>query len=254
MADSAPLARDERRTASVISIRDLQTRCSRCDIRELCLPVGLDAAALRQLDHVITTRRRVRRGEALFHTDDPFAALFAVRVGTLKISVRSADGREQITGYQMSGDLVGLDGIASGHHQCNAIALEDSEACVMPFERLAEIARDVAPLQRTLHRFLSREIGRDQQLMLALGRLGAEERLAAFLLNLGERHRARGFASREFVLRMTRAEIGNYLGLTLETVSRLFSQLQRDGLLQVDGRLIRTLDLEGLRKRAGQDC
>jgi CRP/FNR family transcriptional regulator len=254
MADSARVARGEERRASVVSIRDLQTRCSRCDIRELCLPVGLDDAALRQLDHVVRTRRRVKRGESLFHAGDPFAELFAVRVGTFKITILAYDGREQITGYQMSGDLVGFDGISTGRHQCNAIALEDSEACVMPFDGLAEIARTVAPLQLSLHRFLSREIGRDQQLMLTLGRLGAEERLAAFLVNLAERHRARGFASREFVLRMTRAEIGNYLGLTLETVSRLFSRLKREGLLQADGRVIRNLDLEGLRKRAGRTC
>lgn len=254
MADSARLPREEQRAASVVSIRDLQTRCSRCDIRELCLPVGLDDAALRQLDHVVRTRRRVKRGEALYRTGDSFAELFAVRVGTFKVTILASDGREQITGYQMSGDLVGFDGISTGRHQCNAIALEDSEACVMPFDGLAEVARTVAPLQLSLHRFLSREIGRDQQLMLALGRLSAEERLATFLVNLAERHHARGFASREFVLRMTRAEIGNYLGLTLETVSRLFSRLQREGLLQADGRLIRNLDLEGLRKRAGRTC
>jgi CRP/FNR family transcriptional regulator len=254
MTESARSASAATPSAKVISIRDLQARCSRCDIRELCLPVGLDAVALRQLDQVVTTRRRVKRGEALFRAGDPFGSLFAVRVGTFKMAVAAPDGGEQITGYQMSGDLLGLDGISSGSHQCNAIALEDSEACVMPFDRLAEVARVVSALQLSLHRFLSREIGRDHQLMLALGRLGAEERFAAFLVNLGERHRARGFASSEFVLRMTRAEIGNYLGLTLETVSRLFSRLQRQGLLQVDGRVVRGLDLEGLRKRAGQAC
>ena len=127
MADSARVARGEERRASVVSIRDLQTRCSRCDIRELCLPVGLDDAALRQLDHVVRTRRRVKRGESLFHAGDPFAELFAVRVGTFKITILAYDGREQITGYQMSGDLVGLDGISTGRHQCNAIALRTAK-------------------------------------------------------------------------------------------------------------------------------
>lgn len=254
MAESARTAPVEESPANIISIGDLRTRCSRCDIRELCLPVGLDASALRQLDDVVTTRRRVKRGEPLYRTGDTFLALYAVRVGTFKTTVITADGREQITGYQMSGDLLGLDGIASRHHRCAANALEDSETCVMPFERLAEVARAVSALQQSLHRFLSREIGRDQQLMLALGRLRGEERVAAFLINLAERHRARGFAANEFVLRMTRAEIGNYLGLELETVSRLFSRLAREGLLQVNGRVVRGLDLEGLRKRAGERC
>jgi CRP/FNR family transcriptional regulator len=254
MAESSRVERVEHAPANVISIRDLRIRCSRCDIRELCLPVGLDAHALQQLDEVVATRRRIKRGEALHRAGDPFTTLCAVRVGTFKTTVLAPDGREQITGYQMSGDVLGLDGIASGRHRCDAIALEDSEACVMPFDRLAEVARAVPALQQSLHRLLSREIGLDQQLMLTLGKLRAEERLAAFLVNLGERHRTRGFASSEFVLRMTRAEIGNYLGLELETVSRLFSRFSREGLLQVDGRIVRRLDIEGLRKRSGERC
>lgn len=254
MAESRRIDRAGHAPASAISIRDLRTRCSRCDIRELCLPLGLDASALRQLDEVVTTRKRIKRREALYRAGDPFSTLCAVRVGTFKTRVLAPDGREQITGYQMSGDLLGLDGIASGRHRCDAIALEDSEACIMPFDSLAEVARAVPALQQSLHRLLSREIGRDQRLMLALGKLRAEERLAAFLVNLGERHRARGFASSEFVLRMTRTEIGNYLGLELETVSRLFSRFSREGLLQVEGRILRRLDIEGLRTRSGERC
>jgi CRP/FNR family transcriptional regulator len=239
---------------TVINISDLRIRCSRCSLRELCLPGGLDANAMRRIDELVTTRRRLKRGEVLYRAADVFTALYAIRVGTCKTTVLASEGREQITGYQMTGDLLGFDGISMGRHQCDAVALEDTEACVIPFGRLEEIARAVSPVQHNLHQMLSREITDDHKLMLALGRLRAEERVAAFLVNLAERFRARGYAPTEFVLRMTRAEIGNYLGLTLETVSRLFSRLQADGLLEVHGRVIKHLDVEALRKRTGHPC
>lgn len=254
MADSAPNVRSAMQPATVISIRDLRTRCSRCSIRELCLPVGLDLDALKQLDNVITTRTRLKKGETLYRTGDAFTALYAIRFGSCKITVLTSEGREQISGYHMPGDLLGLDGIAQGRHECHAVGLEDTEVCVMPFDRLEELARTVAPLQHNLHQFLSREIGREQNLMLVLGGMRAAERLAAFLLNLAERYQRRGYSSTEFTLRMTREEIGSYLGLKLETISRLFSRFQQQGLLQVHGRVVRRLDLPALRKLTGQHC
>jgi CRP/FNR family transcriptional regulator len=251
MAHSVQSVRPAIQPATVISIRDLQTRCSRCGIREMCLPVGLDADALRKLDAVVTTRTRVRKGGAIYRAGDAFTALYAIRLGTCKTMVLASDGREQISGYHLVGDLLGLDGIAHGQHQCHAVALEDSEVCVMPFDGLEELARAVAPLQRNLHRFLSREIGREQHLMLVLGSLRAEARLAAFLLNLADRYRMRGYASTGFILRMTREEIGSYLGLKLETVSRLFSRFHAEGLLQVHARTVSKLDLPALRTLAG---
>jgi CRP/FNR family transcriptional regulator len=254
MADSAPNVRSAMQPATVISIRDLRTRCSRCSIRELCLPVGLDLDALKQLDNVITTRTRLKKGETLYRTGDAFTALYAIRFGSCKITVLTSEGREQISGYHMPGDLLGLDGIAQGRHECHAVGLEDTEVCVMPFDRLEELARTVAPLQHNLHQFLSREIGREQNLMLVLGGMRAAERLAAFLLNLAERYQRRGYSSTEFTLRMTREEIGSYLGLKLETISRLSSRFQQQGLLQVRGRVVRRLDLPALRNLTGQHC
>jgi CRP/FNR family transcriptional regulator len=223
-------------------------------MRELCLPVGLDADALRQLDSAIANRMRIKKGGKLYRAGDPFTALYAIRLGSCKTTVLAEDGREQITGYHMMGDILGLDGIGTEHHGCEAVALEDTEVCTLPFDRLEELARAVAPLQHNLHQFLSRDIGREQNMMLMLGSMRAEERLAVFLLNLSDRYRKRGYSSTEIVLRMTREEIGSYLGLQLETVSRLFSRFQEEGLLQVQGRVLKLLDLTALRQLAGRRC
>ena len=219
-------------------------------MRELCLPVGLEPEALRQLDAVVANRIKLKKGDKLYRAGEPFSALYAVRLGSCKTTVLAEDGREQITGYHMLGDILGLDGIGTEKHGCEAVALEDTEVCTIPFNRLEELARDVAPLQHNLHQFLSRDIERHHKVMLMLGSM----RLAVFLLNLSDRYRRRGYSSTEIVLRMTREEIGSYLGLKLETVSRLFSRFQEEGLLQVQGRVLKLLDLSALKQLAGQHC
>ncbi len=241
-------------TAPVISLRELKSHCSTCSLRELCLPVGLERDALRQLDELVTRRVRLKKGDALYRPGDTFAALYAIRLGSCKTTVLAEDGREQVAGYHMLGDVIGMDGIGAGYHGCQAVALEDSEYCVLPFDELENLGRSVAPLQRNLHQFLSREISRNHSVMLQLGSMRAEERLAAFLVNLSQRHRERGYSSTEFVLRMTREEIGSYLGLKLETVSRLFSRFHQEGLIQVQGRSVKLLDLSVLKQLLGHRC
>ena len=221
-------------------------------MRTLCLPVGLSETDLEELEALLGNRTKLKKGDALFHNGAPFTALYAVKLGTLKTTVLSDDGREQVAGYHMAGDLLGLDGMGEDRHGCEAIALEDSELCVLPFARIEELARHVPALQHNLHKFLSREIERDHRVMLLLGSMRAEERLAAFLLNLSERYRARGYSSTEFVLRMTREEIGSYLGLKLETVSRLFSKFQEEGLVMVAGRSVKIIDMPILKQLVGQ--
>ena len=222
--------------------------CSSCNLRELCLPVGLSHPGLEQLDTLVTNRKSVARGETLFRAGDAFQSIYAVRTGFFKTCVSSEDGRDQVTGFQMAGELLGLDGISHDRHSCDAVALEDSQVCVIPFSRLEELSRDVVELQRQFHKIMSREIVRDHGVMLLLGSMRAEERLAAFLLNLTQRLQARGFSSSSLVLRMTREEIGSYLGLKLETVSRTFSKFQEDGLMEVKQRQIRILDQTGLKQ------
>jgi CRP/FNR family transcriptional regulator, anaerobic regulatory protein len=238
----------------VVSIRELKTRCSNCSMRELCLPIGLGQDALRQLDDLVTDRVRLKKGDVLYRAGDPFTALHAIRMGSFKTTVLAEDGREQVAGYHMLGDVMGMDGIGTSRHGCQAVALEDSEVCLLPFDELETLSRTVAPLQHNLHQFLSREISRDHDIMLMLGSMRAEERLAAFLLNLSRRYRERGYSSTEFVLRMSREEIGSYLGLTLETVSRLFSRFQQEGVLQVQGRAVKLLDIATLKQLLGQRC
>ena len=241
-------------SATVVSMDELRSHCNRCTMRELCLAVGLDREALQELDAIVTNRLRLKKGDKLFRAGDPFAALFAIRLGSCKTTVLTEDGREQVAGYHILGDVVGMDGIGGGRHGCEAVALEDSEFCVLPFEELEAMGRRVAPLQHNLHQFMSREISRSYGVMLQLGSMRAEQRLAAFLINLSRLYRDRGYSQTEFVLRMTREEIGNYLGLKLETVSRLFSRFQQDGLLQVHGRSINLLDIPALKHLVGQTC
>jgi CRP/FNR family transcriptional regulator len=238
--------------APVISLRDLKTHCATCSMRELCLPVGLDGDELKQVDAMVGSRTKLKKGDTLYRAGASFTALYAIRIGSLKTTVLAEDGREQVSGYHMLGDIIGLDGIGTDRHGCQAIALEDTEVCALPFERLEELARSMPALQHNLHRFLSKEISRDQNIMLLLGSMRAEERLAVFLLNLAERYRRRGYSSTEYVLRMTREEIGSYLGLKLETVSRLFSRFQEEGLIQVQGRAVKLLDPVALKQLVGQ--
>ncbi len=221
--------------------------CSTCNLREICLPVGLSRLELDFVDRsLVTTRRRLHRGESLFRTGEPFENIYAVWTGFFKTVVISKDGRDQVTGFQMGGELIGLDGIDTRRHEVDAVALEDSQVCVIPFEALQGLTHRVTSLQAQFHRMMSREIVRNQGVMLLLGSMYAEERLAAFLLNLMHRLQARGFSASSVLLRMTREEIGSYLGLTLETVSRTFSKFQHDGLLFVRNRHIRITDPVGL--------
>ena len=225
-----------------------EVTCSSCNLRELCLPGGVCMEDLDRVENIVYARRRVRRGESLFGTGDEFKAVYAIRSGFFKTSLVDGDGREQVTGFSMGGELLGMDGLGSGRHNGTAVALEDSEVCVMPFSLIEEMARELPSLQRHLHSVLAREIVRDHGVMMLLGSMRAEERLATFLINLSKRFTRRGYSSSDFHLRMTREEIGSYLGLKLETVSRLFSQFQRDGLIAVEQKHVRILDIAGIER------
>ena len=218
------------------------THCGTCNLREVCLPIGLAGSPQAELDERVYTRKRLKRGESLYRLGSTFESLFAVRSGFFKSRVVLEDGRDQVTGFHMAGEILGMDGIGTDSHTADAIALEDSEVCLIPYVQLEEYG-----LQRQLQRVMSRELVRDQGVMMLLGTMRAEERLAAFLLNLSQRFLARGYASREFHLRMTRDEIGSYLGLSLETVSRLFSRFHDEGLIAVQQKHVCILDIPGLK-------
>ena len=230
----------------------IKVACSNCNLRELCMPVDLSPEELERVDGIVATRRKVKRGTPLFRSGDPFTSLFAIRTGFFKTCVTAVDGRDQVTGFQMAGEIIGLDGIVSDRHTCDAVALEDAEVCVMPFDRIGDLSREIGALQHHVHRIMSREIVREHGVMLLLGSMRAEERVAAFLLNLVQRLHARGFSKSELVLRMTREEIGSYLGLKLETVSRTFSKLADEGVIEVRQRHLRIIDAPRLQRLIDQ--
>lgn len=191
---------------------------------------------LSDIGELVDKRVRIKRGEKVFNRGDTFDALYAVRSGFFKTSMSTTGGREQVTGFQMAGELLGMDGVANDEHQVDAVALEDSEVCVLPYHELENMSRQSSPLQRQLHRVMSREIVHDHSIMMVLGGMKADARVAAFLLNLSKRFESRGYDPNRFQVRATREEIGSYLGLTLETVSRAFKRLQSQGHITVAGK------------------
>ncbi|MDX9697960.1 MAG: fumarate/nitrate reduction transcriptional regulator Fnr [Rhodocyclaceae bacterium] len=236
------------KAAVPITAADLKSACSQCNLLELCLPFGMTETEISRLDELVGNRRKIKRHQPLYRTGEAFEAIYAIRTGSFKTDVLLEDGREQVTGFQMTGEILGLDGISTEFHSCNAVALEDSEVCVIAYDKLETLSREMEGLQHQFHKVMSREIVRDHGVMMLLGSMRAEERLAAFLLNLSQRFTARGFSAAEFHLRMTRDEIGSYLGLKLETVSRAFSKFQDEGLIAVQQKHIRILNIAGLRK------
>jgi CRP/FNR family transcriptional regulator len=236
------------KSAVPISLVTIKAACSQCSLHELCLSEGLSKEELAKLDSLVGARRKLKRQQNLYRAGEPFEALYAVRTGFFKTDVLLEDGREQVTGFQMAGEILGMDGIGTEAHTCNAVALEDGEVCVIPFAQLEMLSREIQALQHNFHKVMSRELVRDQGLMMLLGTMRAEERLAAFLLNMSQRFTSRGYSAAEFHLRMTREEIGSYLGLKLETVSRTFSRFQEEGFIAVQQKHIRILDGDGLKK------
>jgi CRP/FNR family transcriptional regulator len=224
--------------------------CQDCSLYQLCLPVGIDQADLRELDRIIKRRRPIQRGDHLFVNSDAFHSIYAVRSGSLKTYSLTTDGREQVTGFFLPGEIVGLDAIGGGQHRCAARALETTSVCEIPFTELETLGERLPSLPKQMLRIMSKEMHHDQLLLMLLGKRPADERLGAFLLSLSQRFGQRGYSSNEYNLSMSRNDIGNYLGLAVETVSRLFSRLQDEGILAVRGRHVRILDIPRLRHLA----
>ncbi len=204
---------------------------------------------MRRFEQIIG-RRRVPRETSLFRMNDPFSTLYSIRVGHFKTSQVNAGGAHQITGFRMSGEWLAMDAIGTGRHQCDAVALEDSEVCEIPFSKLEKLLVEIPSLLHHFHRTMSREIMREESAMLLLGSMRAEQRLAAFLLDLSARYAVRGYSENNFQLRMTREEIGNYLGLTIESVSRLLSKFKKQGWLNIDNREVELFDHASLKAMA----
>jgi len=233
-------------SSKVVNLNQAMVACRDCGLFELCLPVGIETEELELLDKIIKRRRPLKRGEHLFQVNTPFRSIYAVHSGSVKTYIPTEDGNEQITGFHLPGELLGLDAISSRHHPCAAKALELTSLCEIPYEKLGELGKKIPGLQSHLLRIMSQEILHDHSLLTLLGKRSAEERLAALLVSLSERYRQRGFSPTELTLSMSRNDIGNYLGMVVETVSRLFTRFQEEGVLEVKRKQVRILDLAQL--------
>ncbi|MCY1501194.1 Transcriptional activator protein Anr [compost metagenome] len=229
--------------SEIIKVRALpQVNCKDCSLASLCLPLSLNLEDMDALDEIVKRGRPLKKGEFLFRQGDAFNSVFAVRSGSLKTFSLSDDGMEQLTGFHLPSELVGLSGMDGELYPVSAQALETTSVCEIPFDRLDELSAELPQLRRQLMRLMSREIRDDQQMMLLLSKKTADERIATFLVNLSARFRARGYSANQFRLAMSRNEIGNYLGLAVETVSRVFTRFQQNQLIAAEGKEVHILD------------
>lgn len=225
--------------------------CQDCSISQLCIPFTLNESELDQLDQIIERKKPIQKGQELFKAGDELRSLYAIRSGTIKSYTITEQGDEQITAFHLAGDLVGFDAITDDQHPSFAQALETSMVCEIPYEILDDLSGKMPKLRQQIMRLMSNEIKGDQEMILLLSKKNAEERLAAFLYNLSTRFSQRGFSPREFRLTMTPGDIGNYLGLTVETISRLLGRFQKSEILSVKGKYITILNHAELMELAG---
>ncbi|WP_444928554.1 fumarate/nitrate reduction transcriptional regulator Fnr [Microbulbifer sp. SSSA002] len=228
--------------------------CSNCSVRRLCLPAGLLQADIDRLERITRRKKMINAGEVLYRAGDPFQNLYAIRSGCIKTVIIAADGDTQVTHFALPGELLGLDAYSSRMHPSYAEALEDSSVCLLPFDQLENLAQEIPALQQQIYSIFSEELRQENEILMLLGKRSADARLAALLMNISSRYACRGYSPREFVLSMPRMDIANYLGLTAETVSRLFSRFQREGLIRVSGRTVEILNLPALGNLAGAHC
>lgn len=227
--------------------REFQVCCGTCRLASICLPLALESDDIAQLDEIIQRSKPLQKGQHLYREGDDFQSVYAVRSGTLKAYKTTDDGREQVTGFYFPGEIVGMDGISNNIHASSAKALETAAICEIPFTSLEKLSALMPSLQRHFFQLMSREITEDQQLITLLSKNSADERVASLLLSISMRNARRKLSATQFRLPMSRVDIGNYLGLTVETVSRVFSRMQKMDLLGVDNKEIEILDIDGVR-------
>lgn len=233
--------------SQVIDFSKIKVSCSDCNLHELCLPRGLEMEDLQELERLIKRTHPLQTGEYLFRAGQEFENIYALRSGSVKLNLMDEQGNDQILGFYFPGEILGLDAIHNKRHQCSAVALETSSYCAFPFSDLSEICQSVPELQNQLFRLMSRELSHENELLLTIGTKNAEERLATFLITLSSRFHRLGYSSREIKLSMSRQEIANYLGLTIETVSRIMSRFQREEVIGVNRKQVHIKNIDALR-------
>lgn len=235
-----------------IDVGHLKVSCSKCNLRELCFPHGMSEEELTNMEAVVDQPKPLHKNDFLYRDGDKSNAIYAVRSGCVKTMTESANGDEQIVGFHLPGELLGLDGFAEGTHTCNAMALETSSVCELPLDQLENLCHELPGLQKQMRRIMGKEVNNDHKLLLLLGKMTAEERLASFLLSLSTRMEERHWKDSEFNLSMPRQDIANYLGMAVETVSRLFAAFQTDKIIEVDRRHITIVDMPRLKAIVGE--
>ncbi len=233
--------------SKVVSIDGIKVACANCSLATLCLPYGLDSQDVERLENIVKRNKPIQRGQLLYGPGDKFRSLYVVKTGAVKTFTQTPAGDEHVIGFHLPGEILGLDAIQDNQHGCFAKALETTAVCELPFEKLEQLATAIPGLQHQMLRLLSREVSAEANMISLLNNSTAEERLASFLLSLSERFRRRGFSPTDFFLAMSRQDIGSYLGLALETVSRLFTRFQEQGLLEVDRKHVKIKDLDHLK-------
>ena len=220
--------------------------CNNCGIYQLCLPLGLDRADMSLLDSVVKRKEVYKRGQVLFRPGERLDYVYAIRSGSVKTYVSTGDGRMQITGFHIAGDLLGLGALATRQFTGEASALETISVCKVEIGHLDEIAMKIPSIHYQMMRIMGNQLQQNEELMLLLGKRSAEERLAEYLLNLSRRFASRNYSGTQFRLSMSRMDIGNYLGLAEETVIRVLRRFQENGLIAADRRQIHLTDARRL--------
>lgn len=236
-----------------LNVQSLKVSCSHCSLSELCFPHGMDNADMEKLDAVVDRDQPLHKSEFLYREGDACKAIYAVLSGGVKTTVQNQNGESQIVGFHLPGELIGFDGFATDIHACSAETLETTSVCVLPLDNLESLCETVPGLQKQMRRIMGLEVNNDHDLLLLLGKMNSDEKLATFLINLSNRMKQRHWKETEFNLNMTRQDIANYLGLAVETVSRLFAQFQDNGLISVDKRHVTITDMDALKRIIG-DC
>ncbi len=234
-------------------LKTLKAACSNCSLQRLCLPLGLDPEDFEKLELIVERGKPLPRNTNVYLPGERFNSIYAIRAGAVKTYNISPHGDEHVTGFYLPGEVIGLDAVCAGEHLCGAKTLETTSLCEIPFERLEDLAAAVPNVSRQLLRIMSQELRSDEQLLMMIGSQGAESRLASLLLSLSERLQRRGYSAREFNLSMSRSDIGSFLGLAVETVSRLIKKLQEQGLVAIHHRRVELLDIEALKQITQRD-
>src|SRR5690554_2377019 len=230
-----------------------EVSCSQCRLGKICLPLTLDSQEIEKLDEIVKRGRITQKGEHIYRANDTFHAVFAVRSGYVKTYRLTDDGEEQITGFHFPGEIFGMDGINKHKYTNSARALESAAICEIPFARFQELTVQLPSLQMHFFQLMSQEISNDQQLITMLSKKTAEQRIATLLLTISERHSDRSLSATHFRLAMSRTDIGNYLGLTVETVSRILNRFHKEGLIVLDQKEVRLVEIQDLRELANLD-